>query len=67
MAVKSWLKLVGALKKFFNENGPIYPDSTTLSGYGTRGPYHCEDCKWLKTVDGKPFETTKIWGAVATR
>lgn len=62
MAVKSWLKLVGALKKFLNEVGAIFPNSTTLSGYGSSGPYHCSDCTYLKKINGKPFRDDKNMG-----
>ena len=46
---KSWLRIIGRLKKLIADVGPIYPEgSTQLSGYGEDGPYHCEDCSFLK-------------------
>jgi len=53
---KSWLKKIGALKKLLAETGPLWPKSTKLSGYGESGPYHCEDCSFLKrNSDGEIF------------
>jgi hypothetical protein len=49
MAEKSWLKKIAALKRLLREVGPLWPSpSTKLSGYGESGPYHCEDCVFLK-------------------
>lgn len=53
---KSWLKIIGQLKRFLNEVGPLWPNSTKLSGYAENGPYHCSDCSFLKRdEDGKKF------------
>ena len=43
-----WLKKIGALKRLISEVGPLWPDSTKLAGYAEDGPYHCEDCEYLK-------------------
>ncbi|HZS43344.1 MAG TPA: hypothetical protein VFA52_03975 [Candidatus Paceibacterota bacterium] len=48
MAEKSWLKKISALKRLISEVGPLWPKSTRLSGYAESGPYHCEDCVYLK-------------------
>jgi hypothetical protein len=49
MAKKSWLKIISRLKKIDDEVGPIYPEgSTPIAGYAAGGPYHCEDCSFLK-------------------
>lgn len=53
---KSWLKIIGQLKKFLREVGPLWPNSTKLSGYAENGPFHCSDCSFLKKVDGEPFK-----------
>jgi hypothetical protein len=46
---KSWLKIIGKLKKLVADVGNIYPEgSTPIAGYGEDGPYHCEDCGFLK-------------------
>jgi hypothetical protein len=46
---KSWLKIIGKLKKLVADVGNIYPEgSTPIAGYGEDGPYHCEDCSFLK-------------------
>ena len=46
---KSWLRIIGAIKRFVNRFGAIYPEpSTKLAGYAEDGPYHCKDCKYLK-------------------
>lgn len=48
MAAKGWLKKISRLKKLINEVGPLWPKSTKLAGYAEDGPYHCEDCIYLK-------------------
>jgi len=49
VAEKSWLKKIGALKRLLREVGSIWPaPSTRLAGYAEDGPYHCEDCIFLK-------------------
>jgi hypothetical protein len=48
MAEKSWLKKIGALKRLLAAVGPLWPRSTKLAGYAEEGPYHCEDCVYLK-------------------
>lgn len=45
---KSWLKKIAALKRLIREVGSLWPKSTKLSGYAESGPYHCEDCVYLK-------------------
>ncbi|VVB52843.1 Uncharacterised protein [uncultured archaeon] len=56
MAEKSWLKKIAALRRLLDDVGPIWPaPSTKLSGYAEDGPYHCEDCTFLKRdKEGKP-------------
>lgn len=46
--MESWLKKIGLLKKLLAETGPLWPNSTKLAGYAEDGPYHCEDCTFLK-------------------
>lgn len=49
MPKKSWLKIIGRMKKLIEEVGSIYPTgSTPIAGYAAGGPYHCEDCSFLK-------------------
>jgi hypothetical protein len=48
MAEKSWLKKIAGLKRLLSEVGPLWPKSTRLAGYAEDGPYHCEDCVYLK-------------------
>jgi hypothetical protein len=48
MAEKSWLKKIAALKRLLREVGPLWPDSTKLSGFDSRGPYHCANCEYFK-------------------
>lgn len=50
MAKKSWLKIIGKLKKLISDVGPIWPDSTKLAGYAEKGPYNCHMCEYLKGV-----------------
>ena len=51
-----WKKIIAGLKKLVAEVGEFWPKSTPLAGYAEDGPYHCEDCKWLKgKVEGKIF------------
>jgi hypothetical protein len=46
---KSWLKVISRLKRLIADIGPLWPaGSTELSGYAEDGPYHCEDCSFLK-------------------
>ena len=45
---KSWLRIISRLKKLIRDVGPLWPDSTKLSGYSENGPYHCEDCTFLR-------------------
>ena len=47
---KSWLKIIGRLKRLISDVGPLWPDSTKLSGLGKNGPYHCLNCEYLKGV-----------------
>lgn len=45
----SWFKVVARFKKLIEEFGNIYPEgSTPMAGYGEDGPYHCEDCSFLR-------------------
>ena len=53
---KSWLKIIGKLKRFLNVVGPIWT-GTKLSGYSESGPFHCGDCGYLKGLkDGNVFK-----------
>jgi hypothetical protein len=45
---KSWLKIIGKLKKLIADVGPIWPKSTDLAGYAENGPYYCGMCEYLK-------------------
>src|SRR6266436_6940245 len=54
---KSWLKIIGRLKRLIADVGPLWPDSTRLSGYAESGPYHCGDCGYLKGLkEGNVFK-----------
>jgi hypothetical protein len=56
MAEKGWLKKIAGLKRLLSEVGPLWPRSTKLAGYAEDGPYHCEDCIYLKRdKEGKAF------------
>jgi hypothetical protein len=44
---KSWLKIIGGLKRLIKQNGPIWPSSTKLAGFASDGPYHCANCVYL--------------------
>lgn len=45
----SWLKKIAGLKRLISSVGPLWPSpSTKLAGYAEDGPYHCEDCVYLK-------------------
>jgi hypothetical protein len=48
MAEKGWLKKIAGLKRLLSEVGSLWPRSTRLAGYAEDGPYHCEDCTYLK-------------------
>jgi hypothetical protein len=49
MAKVGWLKKISRLKRLIADVGPLWPEpSTKLAGYATDGPYHCEDCIFLK-------------------
>ena len=52
---KSWLKIIGQLKKFIAQVGTIW-EGTALAGYAENGPYHCEDCHFLKGVHKDIFK-----------
>ena len=59
MAV-SWQKKIECLKRLIAAVGPLWPKSTKLAGYAERGPYHCEDCSFLRRgSDGKIFKDDK--------
>lgn len=52
----NWPKIITGLKKLLAEVGPIWPKSTKLAGYSEKGPYHCENCEYLKGLkDGNVF------------
>jgi hypothetical protein len=48
---KSWLKIIGRLKKLIADVGPLWPDSTKLAGYAESGPYNCHMCEYLKGAE----------------
>lgn len=54
---KPWLQIISGLRKLLAEFGPIWPSpSTKLAGYAEDGPYHCEDCEYLRgKKEGKIF------------
>lgn len=56
MAEKSWLKKIAALKRLLISVGPLWPKSTKLAGYGTKGPYFCGMCEYAKRKDGQLFK-----------
>ena len=47
--MSSWPRKIEALKRLLAEVGSLWPvPSTKLAGYAEDGPYHCEDCIYLK-------------------
>jgi len=58
---KSWLKIIGKLKKFVADVGTIW-DGTPLSGYAESGPYHCQDCHYLKGIHKEIFKDSEGFG-----
>jgi hypothetical protein len=47
----NWSKIIAGLNKLIDEVGNglgFWPKSTPLAGYAEDGPYHCEDCSFLK-------------------
>ena len=44
---KSWLKIIGKLKKFVADVGTIW-EGTTLIRISRGGPYFCGECHYLK-------------------
>ncbi len=44
----NWTQVIAGLKKLVEEIGAFWPKSTPLAGYAEDGPYHCEDCSFLK-------------------
>ena len=55
MAKKSWLKIIGGLKRLIRDNGQLWPNSTKLAGFDSDGPYYCGMCEYLKRdKEGKP-------------
>ena len=46
----SWLKKISALKTLIAKVGPLWPKSTKLAGYAEKGPYHCQNCEYLRGV-----------------
>lgn len=53
----SWEDKIKALRRMLNQVDSMWPTpSTKLAGYAEDGPYHCEDCKYLKgKKEGKIF------------
>jgi hypothetical protein len=45
--MSTWKQKISGLRDLTQEVGRIWPESTKLSGYAERGPYHCGHCKWL--------------------
>ncbi|VVB52067.1 Uncharacterised protein [uncultured archaeon] len=52
----NWPRKIEGLKRLIGEVGSLWPSpSTKLSGYAEDGPYHCEDCIYLrKDASGGP-------------
>lgn len=50
---KSWLKIIGGLKRLIKANGPIWPKSTKLAGFASDGPYHCANCEYLNKAGNR--------------
>lgn len=56
MPKQGWLKKIGLLKKLIAEVGHLWPDSTKLAGYAEKGPYHCQNCEYLRgRTEGEIF------------
>ncbi len=47
----TWPGKILALNNLLKNVGPLWPESTKLSGYGTKGPYHCGHCRYLEGAD----------------
>ena len=55
--MKNWPKIIQGLQTLIGEVGSIWPKSTKLAGYAEDGPYHCEDCEYLKGLkEGNVFK-----------
>lgn len=45
----NWTEKILGLKRLLSEVGSLWPaPSTKLAGYAEDGPYHCEDCVYLR-------------------
>jgi broad specificity phosphatase PhoE len=44
---KDWPVIISGLNSLLSRVGPIWPDSTKLSGFASDGPYHCANCEYL--------------------
>ncbi len=44
---KNWPEIINGLKVLIDRVGPIWPESTKLAGFASRGPYHCANCEYL--------------------
>ena len=64
MAKVGWLKKIAGLRRLIAQVGPLWPSpSTKLAGYAESGPYHCEDCIYLKgRKEGKIFRDENGYG-----
>lgn len=53
----NWQKVIAGLKKLVEDIGAFWPGgSTPVAGYAEDGPYHCEDCRFLRgKLEGKIF------------
>lgn len=61
--MQKWLKIIKGLQQLVERLGPIWPSSTRLSGYAEDGPYHCEDCPWLRgRTTGRVFKDSSNKG-----
>lgn len=58
---RSWLKIIGQLKKFVRDVGTIW-EGTALSGYAERGPYNCGTCQYLKGIHKEIFKDSEGFG-----
>src|SRR5882724_420452 len=48
---KNWPKIISRLKDLIAEVGAIWPGSTKLAGFASKGPYHCANCEYLTEND----------------
>lgn len=58
-----WPKIIKGLRRLIADVGDVWPKSTKLAGFASRGPYYCGMCEYLKRDPlGKPILDSKGFG-----